>query len=113
MERLYLDRNFFKREKPQRGPEEKIMEKFELHIKHEQEQRKKMKHREFLSKMFEYSGKFFDFHKKKYTMMKKRSNNVKQHIEWLRKKDQKEMDKAERERIEAIKAQEFKEYGRL
>jgi ATP-dependent helicase STH1/SNF2 len=113
MERLYLDRNFFRREKPQRGPEEKMMEKFELHIKQEQEQRKRMKHREFLSKMFEYSGKFFDFHKKKYTILKKRSNNVKQHIEWLRKKDQKELDKAERERIEAIKAQEFKEYGRL
>ena len=111
MEKHYFDRNFFRREKVYSNLEK--IEKFELQIKSEQEKRKKLKQRAFLQELFVCNTDFAEFHKRKAKFLKKTANNAKMQLEALKKKDQKEIDNDERERLEAIKAQNFKVYGDL
>lgn len=51
-EKQLLDRNFYKKEKPQRKSEPDSLKKFDVQFKQEQEKRKKQKHREFLQQIF-------------------------------------------------------------
>lgn len=111
MEKHYFDRNFFRREKNFSGLEK--IEKFELQIKSEQEKRKKLKQKLFLQELFACNNEFAEFHKRKAKLLKKTANNAKLQLESLRKKDQREIDNDERERLEAIKTQNFKVYGDL
>lgn len=108
MERQYLDRGFFKREKINSNLEK--IENFELQIKIEQEKRKKLKQRSFMNEMFVCNSEFLEFHKRKFKDMKKLANNVKLQIELMRKKDQKEIDIEAKERFESLKTQNYDDY---
>ena len=108
MEKYYLDRTFFKREKTSSNLEK--IENFELQIKIEQEKRKKMKQRAFINEMFVCNAEFLEFHKRKLKNLKKIGNNVKLQIELMRKKDQQEIDNDMKERLEALRAQNVDVY---
>ena len=56
-ETQFLDRNYFKREKPQKK-QEKMVAKFEVQIRQEQEQRKKIRHMEFMNVLFNHQVNF-------------------------------------------------------
>ena len=111
LEKHYLDRNFFRREKPSLGLER--FDKFEYQIKVEQERRKKMKQKVFINKLFAVNKEFIEFHKKKSKVLRKNAMNARGFLEALKKKDQQEIDVEERERLEAIKAQKFEVYKDL
>ena len=106
----FLDRNMYKREKPQKKQEGKMVEKFELQIKNDQDHRKKVRHMEFINAVFKHQQDFYEFHRKKYRISKKRIQHVKSHLEWLEKKEQDQKDKQEKERVKALKAQDFEAY---
>ena len=106
----FLDRNMYRREKPQKKMEGKMVEKFELQIKNDQDHRKRLRHMEFISAVFKHQAEFYEFHRKKYRVSKKRIQHVKSHLEWLDKKEQDQKDKQEKERVKALKAQDFEAY---
>ena len=106
----FLDRNMYRREKPQKKPEAKMVEKFELQIKNDQDHRKRLRHMEFVNAVFKHQQEFYEFHRKKYRVSKKRIQHVKSHLEWLEKKEQDQKDKQEKERVKALKAQDFEAY---
>jgi len=70
-----------------------MMEKIENQIKNEQEQRKKIRHREFLQQLYAHQLEFFEFHKKKSKILKKRAVGFKNHLEMLEKREQEARDK--------------------
>ena len=85
-ERMFLDRKYFTREKPARKQEAKMMEKFELHLRNEQEQKKKIRHKDFLQALYSHQAEFFEFHKKKAKNLKRRTIHAKNYLETLEKK---------------------------
>jgi len=85
-EKTYLDRKYFTRERPAKKYEQKSMEKLDTHIRNEQEQRKKIRHREFLRDLHHHQAMFFEFHKKKQKVIKKRSLGFKAYIEMIEKR---------------------------
>lgn len=89
------------------------MDKFELQIKQEQYNRKILNHKDFLNKLFEYSGEFFDAHKFKLRNYKRRLINAKSRFEWIEKQEIRVRDKEERERLEAFKEKKFDLYAEL
>lgn len=105
-----LDRTMYLREKPQKKQEGKMVEKFELQIKNDQDHRKRLRHMEFVNAVFKHQQEFYEFHRKKYRVSKKRIQHVKSHLEWLDKKEQDQKDKQEKERVKALKAQDFEAY---
>ena len=108
-ELYYFDRRHYKRERP-KLPEP---EKQDFHARHEKGKKQALKQREFLSKVFEYNNDFFDYHKWKMRTVKRRLHNVKIRQEWMLKKDQKDKDKEERDRIEAFRDKKFEIYTDL
>ena len=83
---MFLDRKYFTREKPARKQEAKMMEKFELNLRNEQEQKKKIRHKDFLQNLYAHQAEFFEFHKKKAKNLKRRTIHVKNYLETLEKK---------------------------
>lgn len=112
-EKVFLDRKFFTREKPSRKHEHKMMEKIENQIKNEQEQRKKIRHREFLQSLYQHQAEFFEYHKKKSKFLKKRGLGFKAHLEMLEKREQEMKDKETKKRVDALKQKDFDEYIKL
>lgn len=108
-DRMYYDRNFYKRAKPKRKYEKK-MEMFELQIKHEQIKRRKEKHKKYLDKIFSYNSKIKTYFRKKKKTLKKISNNVKLRHEWLAKKNIREVNNDNKKRTEALRAEKYEEY---
>ncbi|CAD8057910.1 unnamed protein product [Paramecium primaurelia] len=101
LERLLLDRNYFKRDKPQRRPENKLSDKFELSmVKHEQARRKRIKQKEFMQAIFAHQIEFMEFHRKKYKHARKRSVQFKVVLE---QKDQKQQHIDKQMRLKDIK----------
>mgnify|MGYP000886441974 FL=1 len=113
LEKNYLDRSHFKREKPTRKYEARMMEKFELHIKNEQENRKRTRHKEFLNQLFAHQNDFFEYHKKKAKILKKRCQHAKNYIEQAEKREQEKRDKELKERVKALKSHHFDDYLEL
>jgi len=105
-ELYYFDRRHYRREKPRPLEPDKL----DSHAKHEQAKKQALKQRELLAKVFEYNNDFFDYHKWKMRTVKRRLHNVKLRQEWLLKKDQKDKDKEERDRIEAFRDKKFDIY---
>ncbi|CAD8155453.1 unnamed protein product [Paramecium octaurelia] len=105
LERLLLDRNYFKRDKPQRRTESKLSDKFELSmIRHEQARRKKIKQKEFMSAIFAHQIEFMEFHRKKYKHARKRSVQFKVVLE------QREQQRDKQLRIEHIRRGNLETY---
>lgn len=112
-EKAYLERSFFKREKPKNKSEERMIEKFEAHLHHEQETRKKIKHKEFLTKLTKHAEEFLEFHGRKYKTLKKVATKSKNIRETAEKRLQELREKEDRERIKALKEQNLEEYSAL
>ncbi|CAD8149787.1 unnamed protein product [Paramecium pentaurelia] len=105
LERLLLDRNYFKRDKPLRRAESKLSDKFELSmIKHEQARRKKIKQKEFMSAIFAHQIEFMEFHRKKYKHARKRSVQFKVVLE------QREQQRDKQMRMEHIRRGNLETY---
>ena len=85
-EKQFLDRKYFSRERPSKKYEQKSMDKLDNHIRNEQEQRKKIRHREFLQDLQRHQSSFFDFHKRKQKTIKKRTLGFKAYIEMIEKR---------------------------
>ncbi len=62
------------------------MEKFEIQIKIEQEQRKKVRHLEFITALFNHQQEFYEFHRRKYRILKKRTHHVRNLLDLLERK---------------------------
>ena len=112
-EKYFLDRKCFMREKPPKKQEARMMEKFEMHIRNEQEYRKRMRHKEFLNQVFAHQADFFDFHKKKGKILKKRAQHAKNYIEQAEKREQERRDRELKERVKALKSNHFDDYLEL
>lgn len=112
-ERVTFNLDFYKREKPSKKSEAKLVEKFELQIKNEQEQRKKIRHLEFITGLFNHQQEFNEFHRKKYRISKKRTNHARNFVENFERKDQDLKDRQEKERVKALKENDFDAYINL
>jgi hypothetical protein len=64
------------------------VEKFEIQIKNEQEQRKKGRHLEFITALFNHQQEFYEYHRKKYRILKKRTHHVRNHLDFMERKGQ-------------------------
>jgi ATP-dependent helicase STH1/SNF2 len=112
-EKMFLDRKYFTREKPARKGESKMMEKFELHIRNEQDQKKKVRHREFLQQLYGHQAEFFEYHKKRAKNLKKRTQHVKNYLELAEKKRQEKNEKEMKKRVEMIKLNDMEGYRKM
>lgn len=104
----YFSREFYTREKPKVEKD-----RFDFQSKQEQNRMKVAKHKEILTKMFEYSNDFLDYHKWKARTFKRRLTNVKLRQEFLQKKDQGDNDLEEMQRLEAFRDKKFEIYADL
>ena len=75
--------------------------------------RKKARHREFLNEVLAHGKEFHEFHRKRLNTLKKRALNAKNHLEWIEKNEQKLREKEQRERIKALKENDFEAYINL
>lgn len=75
-----------------------------------QELRKKTRHKEFLNEILYHAKEFQEFHKKKLNQIKKKALIIKSNIDSKEKKEQLARDKEERERIKALKENNFETY---
>ena len=107
-ETKYLSRELYIREKPKA---EKT--KFDFQIRQEQSKSRVAKHKEFLTKVFEYSVDYLDYHKWKMRTFKRRLTNVKIRQEFLLARDKTDEDMDEQQRIEAFNNREFEIYADL
>ena len=75
-----------------------------------QELRKKTRHREFLNEILFHAKEFSEFHKKKVNQIRKKAILIKTSLESKEKKEQMAKDKEERDRIKALKDNDFDAY---
>ena len=109
-EKNFLDRSYFKREKPAKKHGARMMDKFELNIKNEQENRRKIRHKEFLTQLFTHHTEFSEYHKRKAKQMKKRCQHARNYIEMSEKREQEKRDKEMKERVKALRANHYDDY---
>lgn len=64
----------------------KFVEKFEIQIRNEQEQRKKVRHLEFITGLFNHQQEFYEYHRKKYRHLKKRTHHIRNHLDLAERK---------------------------
>lgn len=108
LERLLLDRNYFRRDKPIRRHENKLSDRFELNmIRHEQARRKRIKQKEFMQAVFAHQIEFFEFHRKKYKHVRKCFAQAKAILE---QKDSKVQQKLREARIHDIKTGDLESF---
>ena len=74
------------------------------------ELRKKRKYKSFLEDIQDYHRKFTEFHKRKYGILKKKAYNAKGYLEWLGRREQSVKDRAEKERMKLLKANDMDGY---
>mmetsp|Transcript_5319 Transcript_5319/g.3064 ORF Transcript_5319/g.3064 Transcript_5319/m.3064 type:complete len:104 (-) Transcript_5319:894-1205(-) len=75
--------------------------------------KKKKRHREFLEEIVDYHRKFQEFHKRKYAILKKKAISAKGYLEWLGRREQAAHDRADKERMKALKANDMSTYINL
>lgn len=75
-----------------------------------QELRKKTRHREFLNEILLHAKDFGEFHKKKLGPIRKKAALIRTSLESREKKEQLAKDKEERDRIKALKDNDFDAY---
>jgi hypothetical protein len=75
-----------------------------------QELRKKTRHREFLNEILNHAKDFTEFHKKKLNHIRKKAILIKTSLDSKEKKEQMAKDKEERDRIKALKDNDFDAY---
>jgi hypothetical protein len=75
-----------------------------------QELRKKTRHREFLNEILFHAKEFSEFHKKKLIQIRRKAILIKTSLESKEKKEQMAKDKEERDRIKALKDNDFDAY---
>lgn len=75
-----------------------------------QELRKKTRHREFLNEILFHAKDFTEFHKKRLHQVRKKALMIKGSLENKEKKEQQAKDKEERDRIKALKENDFETY---
>ena len=111
-ERQLVDREFYKRAKVYSSSkkEARTLERFEQQMRSGQEQRKKNRHREFLNEILLHAKDFGEFHKKKVHGIRKKAILIKSSLESKEKKEQMAKDKEERDRIKALKENDFDKY---
>ena len=78
-----------------------------------QELRKKTRHKEFLNEILYHAKEFTEFHKKRQNQIKKKAFIIKSNIDSKEKKEQMARDKEERDRIKALKENDFDAYINL
>ena len=108
-----LDPNSFMREKPLKKLDGRMMDKFELHIRNEQEYRKRTRNKEFLSQLLTHTANFFEFHKKKYKQLKKRCQKSRKFLETAEKREQEKRDRELKERVNVLREKNFEMYVQL
>lgn len=75
-----------------------------------QELRKKTRHKEFLNEILYHAKEFSEFHKKKMNQIRKKCQIIKGSLDSKEKKEQMARDKEERDRIKALKDNDFDKY---
>ena len=108
MEKHYFDYKFFRREKPEVDLNQ--IDRFEFQIKAEQEKRRKMKEKLFMTKVFENNLFFADFHKKKLKFLKKISGSAKFTQESIKKRKIQLIKSKDNKRLEDLKNERMDEY---
>ncbi len=111
-ERQLVDREFYKRAKiyASSKKEARTLDRFEQQMRSGQELRKKTRHREFLNEILLHAKEFTEFHKKKVNHIRKKAILIKASLESKEKKEQMMKDKNERDRIKALKDNDFDAY---
>ena len=111
-ERQLVDRDFYKRAKvySSNKKEARTLDRFEQQMRSGQELRKKTRHREFLNEILFHAKEFSEFHKKKMHHIKKKAIIIKTSLDSKEKKEQMAKDKEERDRIKALKDNDFDAY---
>ena len=107
-----MDRDFYKRAKiySSSKKEARTLDRFEQQMRSGQELRKKTRHREFLNEILNHAKEFSEFHKKKVYQIRKKANTIKSSLDSKEKKEQMARDKEERDRIKALKDNDFDAY---
>lgn len=107
-----IDREFYKRAKVYASSkkEQRTLDRFEQQMRSGQELRKKTRHREFLNEIIFHAKDFSEFHKKRVHHIKKKALMIKGSLESKEKKEQQAKDKEERDRIKALKENDFETY---
>ena len=107
-----VDREFYKRAKVYSNSkkEARTLDRFEQQMRSGQELRKKTRHREFLIEILFHAKEFTEFHKKKLHHIRKKAILIKTSLESKEKKEQMAKDKEERDRIKALKDNDFDAY---
>ena len=111
-ERQLVDREFYKRPKiySSSKKEARTLDRFEQQMRSGQELRKKTRHKEFLNEILFHAKEFTEFHKKKVNHIRKKAQLIKASLESKEKKEQMAKDKEERDRIKALKDNDFDAY---
>ena len=107
-----VDREFYKRAKVYSSSkkEARTLDRFEQQMRSGQELRKKTRHREFLNEILNHAKDFTEFHKKKLNHIRKKAILIKTSLDSKEKKEQMAKDKEERDRIKALKDNDFDAY---
>lgn len=100
LDKFALHRQFYMREKTKKS----------YSVNKNQSDVKKVRLNEFLNQIYNHQKDFMDFHKNKARTLKKRALNSKNYLEWNEKKENEQRDRQEKERVKALKAQDFGAY---
>ena len=111
-ERQLVDRDFYKRAKVYSSSkkEARTLDRFEQQMRSGQELRKKTRHKELLNEILYHAKEFSEFHKKKFNQIRKKAGLIKTSLDSKEKKEQMARDKEERDRIKALKDNDFDAY---
>lgn len=107
-----MDRDFYKRAKVYSSSkkEARTLDRFEQQMRSGQELRKKTRHKELLNEILNHAKEFHEFHKKKFHLIRKKAGLIKTSLDSKEKKEQMARDKEERDRIKALKDNDFDAY---
>jgi ATP-dependent helicase STH1/SNF2 len=107
-----VDRAFYRRPKlyASSKKEARTLDRFEQQMRSGQELRKKTRQKELLNEILFHAKEFTEFHKKRGGHIRKKAQVIKASLESKEKKEQMAKDKEERDRIKALKDNDFEAY---
>eukprot|EP00743_Colponemidia_sp_Colp-15_P006977 GILK01007529.1.p1 GENE.GILK01007529.1~~GILK01007529.1.p1 ORF type:complete len:1345 (+),score=313.20 GILK01007529.1:153-4037(+) len=116
MEDTLIDRNAYKRARKlgsESKREAKLLEKLEKQMRMDQEQRKKVRQKEFITDLMNHCRDFKEFHRQKIQKVARTARSVRQHLEWLARKREQQRLKEEKERMMYLKNNNLDEYLKI
>ena len=118
LEEGLLDARHYRREWPREKHEWRFVQKCEQMMRVGQEHKKKQRDRHFLVELFEHHRRFFEFHVQKHVssrqqLLRKRTLAARNSLEKVSRQELDKVEKNDKERLKALKENDFDAYIQL